>query len=389
MERLMELLFWGSLILGFYTFFIYPGMLLILTRLSGRLKPSGPGPTPALFQPRVTFIIAAHNEEAIIEKKLLNTLTMDYTGAKLQIIVASDGSTDTTNQIVRRYQQQGVSLLDLQQRKGKTHAQNRAAGVAGGEILVFSDANALWAKDALALLVQPFCNPKVGYVCGQLKYVHTKDNGGYSEGLYWKYELLLRRLESSLLSVTAGNGAIYAVRAADYVQIAPLYCHDLELPHTMVAQGKRALYEPLALATERVAENPREEYGRKIRMLARTWHRIITGPSLYNPFKYGLVYTWMMVSHRLCRYLMPLIQIVFLLATALLWKQGVFYQGALMLQAVFYLLALGGWLFGFQSKIFTLPYYFNLVNFSSLLGFLYALGGKVAPTWEKAPSTRK
>ncbi|MBF7081407.1 glycosyltransferase family 2 protein [Desulfallas sp. Bu1-1] len=383
----MKLVFWCTLALTFYTFVLYPVILLVL-HLAKKPETKPAGIMPATYQPNVSFIIAAHNEEAVIEKKIFNTLDLRYPRDKIQIIVASDNSTDATNDIVKRYQNKGVLLLDLRRRGGKTRAQNEAVKMASGEILVFSDANSMWKPDALEQLMRHFTDNKTGYVCGQLKYVNTGSNSGYSEGLYWKYEMLLRRLESSLHSVTAGNGAIYAVRAADYVNIAELYSHDLEMPHLMVAKGKRAIYEPAAIAIEKTASNSQEEYRRKIRMLTRTWHRVIYGPCLYNPFKYGVKYAWMMVSHRLFRYLFPFFQIIIYLSNCCLWKQGLIYQGLLISETLFYLLALAGYLLPLKSKLFYLPYYFCMFNYASLAGFVKAATGKVSTTWDKAESTR-
>ena len=384
----MELAFWILLLITFYTLFIYPVILVVLKMFLRRDKSSFSACAPDTNQPLVSFIIAAHNEEKVIYNKLLNTLDLEYPGDKMEIIVASDNSTDATNQIVRDFPHRKVILLALGEHKGKTNAQNKAANVAAGKVLVFSDANSIWEKNSLRNLLKPFACQRVGYVCGQLRYINTAAGSGYSEGLYWKYEMLLRICESDLLSVTAGNGAIYAVRATDYIKINPLYCHDLELPHLLVAKGKRALYEPTATAAEKAGDSAGEEYGRKVRMLTRTWHRIITGSCLYNPIKYGIAYSWMMVSHRLFRYLMPFLQIAVFVFSCFLWRCNLFYQVILAVQVIFYFLALAALLFKLQNKFFYLPYYFCIFNYASLVGFYNALTGKISPTWEKADSTR-
>lgn len=383
----MKMMFWVSLTLLLYTFLIYPSLLLLFTAIKAR-KGVVCGTTCENYQPRVSFIIAAHNEEKIIEEKIINTLALDYPPECIQIIVVSDNSNDSTNDIVKRYQDKNVLLLNVKDRKGKTHAQNMAVLKASGEILVFTDANSMWAPRSLQLLVNQFADNKAGYVCGQLRYADTASSSGYSEGLYWKYEMFLRGRESLLHSVTAGNGAIYAVRACLYPRVSPLYSHDLELPHRMVAKGKLAVYEPQAIAFEKAATSTREEYRRKIRMLSRTWHRILHGTSLYNPFKYGAVYTWMMVSHRLLRYLVPFFQLTLLASSFLLWGQGLFYRAALMGQVLFYLLAALGAIFHLQQRPFYLAHYFCMFNFASLAGFYRAVTGKVSPIWEKAQSTR-
>jgi len=302
--------------------------------------------------------------------------------------VASDNSTDATNDIVKSFQAKNIMLIDLQSRGGKTRAQNQAVKTATGEILIFSDANSILKQDAVQKLVKYFADEQIGYVCGQLKYVNQVNNSEYSEGLYWKYEMILRSLESSIHSVTAGNGAIYALRAADYVYVEDLYSHDLEMPHLMVAKGKRAIYEPTAIAYEKAAANASEEYQRKIRMLARTWHRIIKGACLYNPVKYGFKYAWMMISHRLLRYLVPFFHISLYLANCFLWRQGLLYQMALLTQTLFYSLALTGYLLHLRNKLFYLPYYYVMFHLTVLVGFYKALSGNISGTWEKAESTR-
>lgn len=382
----MKLVFWCALAVTFYTFVLYPAILFVL-HVMRKPQAGPPGEMPA-YQPSVSFIITAYNEERVIEKKILNTLDLRYPRDKLQIIVVSDNSDDATSSIVQKYRDRGVLLLELPRRAGKTSAQNEAVKTATGEILVFSDANSMWKPDALERLTRHFASNKTGYVCGQLKYTSTGSNSGYSEGLYWKYEMLLRRLESSLHSVTAGNGAIYAVRAADYVNIPALYSHDLEMPHLVVARGKRAVYEPAATATERAASNDKEEYRRKIRMLSRTWHRIIRSPCLYNPLQYGIKYAWMMVSHRLFRYLVPFFQITVYWTNWHLWPQGYVYRSIFVAQTLFYLLALAGYILRLQNRFFYLPYYFCMFNLASLVGFVHAVTGRVSATWDKAESTR-
>ncbi|MFA5384035.1 MAG: glycosyltransferase family 2 protein [Eubacteriales bacterium] len=384
----MKILFWATAALTFYTFFLYPVFLSLLVWITLKRRPEPPGLPNKPEWPRVSLIIAAHNEEKVIEKKLLNTAELDYPPGKLEVIVVSDNSTDSTNELVRKYENKGVILVEVDQRRGKTFAQNQAARVATGKILFFSDANSIWEKDALWRLAERFENPRTGYVCGRLKYVNEETGSGFSEGLYWRYELSLRFLESRLFSVTAGNGAVYAVRAGDYMEIDDLYCHDLELPHELVKRGKLALYEPAAVGCEKAAGEVEEEYARKVRMLSRTWRRILTGPSLYNPFKYGAVYSWMMISHRLLRYLVPFFQIIIFGSSWFLRNSGPVYAAAFAAQLAFYALALAGKVFKLENRLFFVPYYFCMFNLASLVGFFKAQTGNVSPVWEKADSTR-
>ena len=384
----MEILFWLAAVLTFYTFFLYPVFLSLFVRLLPKREPEPLRYPDEPEWPRISLIIAAHNEEKVIEKKLLNTAEIDYPHGRLEVIVVSDNSTDGTNELVRKYEHKGVILVEVDRRRGKTFAQNQAVRMATGGILVFSDANSIWEKDALQRLAKCFDNPKTGYACGRLKYINEETGSGFSEGLYWKYELYLRFLESRLFSVTAGNGAIYAVRASDYFEIDDLYSHDLELPHEMVVRGKLALYEPAAVACEKATQKVEEEYTRKVRMLSRTWRRILTGPSLYNPFKYGPVYSWMMFSHRLLRYLVPFFQVIIFSASWFLKCVSPVYIIAFTIQLAFYALAVAGKVFNLKNRLFFVPYYFCMFNLASLVGLFKALSGNVSPVWEKADSTR-
>src|SRR5207302_233330 len=188
---------------------------------------------------------------------------------KLEVVVASDASTDGTDEIVEDVAAGEPRLRLLRcPRAGKVAAQNIAVEQTSGEIVAFSDANSIWNRDALRRLVSNFADPDVAYVCGRLSLERT--NGANREGVYWRYELWLREQESNLGSITAGNGAIYAVRRSDYV-LEHRFGHDLGFPYLMVQRGRRAVYDPEAVAVERPAEEPEDEFGRKVRIHARVW----------------------------------------------------------------------------------------------------------------------
>ena len=226
--------------------------------------------------PGVALIVAAHDEEAVIEDRLRNLLELDYPPARLQIVVASDASTDGMDEIVERLATAEPRIMLLRcPRAGKVAAQNLAVAGSKAKIVAFSDANASWAPDALTKLVRSFGDPEVAYVCGRLSL--RRPDGTNREGVYWRYETWLREQESLAGSVTGGNGAIYAVRRSDYVDVDPRFGHDLALPYLMVQRGRRAVYEPEALAFEKPSRDLEDEYARKVRMAEHAWLILLTG----------------------------------------------------------------------------------------------------------------
>ncbi|MFL6021144.1 MAG: glycosyltransferase, partial [Gaiellaceae bacterium] len=225
-----KVLFWSSLGALAWTQGGYPLAAAALARVRGRAVRKGD------FTPPVTVVVAAHNEETVIERRLQNLFAQDYPRDRFDIVVASDASTDRTDELVE--ETPGVRLIRCP-RGGKVAAQNTAVRQTEGEILAFSDANAVWEPDALRALVARFADPRVGYACGQVRFV--SDGGTNQEGVYWRYEMAVRALESRLCSITAGNGAIYAVRREAYVRVDPVMGHDLTLPFTLVKGGWRAV----------------------------------------------------------------------------------------------------------------------------------------------------
>jgi cellulose synthase/poly-beta-1,6-N-acetylglucosamine synthase-like glycosyltransferase len=287
------------------------GLLLALLR---RVLPARPV-RRAPIEPRVTLVIAAHDEEVVIERKVANALALDWPRERLQVIVASDGSTDRTVELARAA---GADLvLDLP-RGGKIRAQDAAVRAATGEIVAFSDANALWEPDALRELVTAFADPQVGYACGQVTFVN--EAGTNQEGVYWRYEMWLREMESDLASVTGGNGAIYATRREAYVEVDPIMGHDLSFPFRMVKNGWRAVYVPQARATEKMVPSIEGEFARKRRMMSHGWPIVLRG-GLLDPRGYDARYALFVASHRALRYATPFLHLIALAATIARWRR--------------------------------------------------------------------
>ncbi len=374
-----ELAFWISLGLLIYTHAGYPLLLRALAAL--RRRPSDPPPPPVDADlPRVSLIIAAHDEEKVIEAKVQDALGLDYPREKLEVLVASDGSLDRTVELA---ESAGADLvLDLP-RAGKVASLNAAVERASGEVLAFSDANSLWERDALRRLVARLADPRVGYVCGQVRF--ETPAGDNQEGLYWRYEMAVRELESRLAGVTGGNGAINAVRRDAYVFLPPRRGQDISFPFLVVKGGRLPVYEPAARAREPMAATIGDEFGRKRRMMAGAWGTMLEGGML-SPRGYGPLYTLEIYSHRLLRYASPLIHLNLLAANLALLDHGWFYVAALVAQVVL----LAGALLANVLPLAPLRIarYYLAVTASSAAGLWDFVRHGVPVTWEKAEGTR-
>ncbi len=393
----IAILFWIAAGLLLFTHIGYPVVLWVLQFLgrgnrAGEVRGRRLGSIPSPFEdgepdpaagtglPAVSLIIAAYNEEVVIEGKVKDVLELEYPRDLLQIIVASDGSTDRTVEIAR---EAGADLvLDLP-RGGKIKAQNAAAEAATGTILAFSDANSNWEPKALTELIEPFRDARVGYVCGQVTF--TGPEGGNLEGIYWRYEMRVRELESGLGGVTAGNGAIYAVRARDYIPLKPSGSHDLSFPFALAKKGLLSLYRPRARATEKMVPDMEGELARKRRMMIGLWD-IVVGEGMIDPRGYSPVYLFELVSHRLLRYLSPLLHLIALLTSAILVGQGLFWEIVLAVQLGLLLAAFAGrW---FQALPFRVSRYYVMVTLAIALGLWDRWRQGSPGYWEKAEGTR-
>jgi cellulose synthase/poly-beta-1,6-N-acetylglucosamine synthase-like glycosyltransferase len=324
--------------------------------------------------------VAAYDEQDVIAAKVANALALDYPRERLQVIVASDGSADAT---VERARAAGADLvLDLP-RGGKTAAQNAAAEQATGEILAFSDANSVWAVDALRRIVEPFAEPAVAYVCGQVRF--TDAGGGNLEGAYWRYEMAVREMESGLAGVTAGNGAIYAVRREAYVPLRPSGSHDLSFPFLLAKRGLRSLYVPRARAEERMVPTLEGEFARKRRMMVGLWD-IVAAEGMLAPRGYSPLYALELASHRLLRYLTPFLHLAVLAANLALLGEGWVYTVTLAAQLAFLAGALlARWLPVVPLRI---ARYYTMTTAAIAAGLWDRLRSGPPGTWEKAAGTR-
>ncbi len=370
------ILFWLSAGLIVYTHLGYPLVLWVLVRLRGRTAATG----PAAGAPAVSLIVPAYDEEEVIAAKVANALALDYPRELLEVIVASDGSSDAT---VERARAAGADLVLELPPGGKVAALNAGVERASGELLAFSDANSVWAPDALSRLVEPFADPSVGYVCGQVRF--TDAGGGNLEGAYWRYEMAVREMESALGGVTAGNGAIYAVRRDAYVPLAASGSHDLSFPFELAKRGLRSLYAPWARAEEKMVPTLEGEFARKRRMMVGLWD-IVVGEGMLKPRGYSPLFAFELVSHRLLRYLSPFLHAIALLANAVLLGDGWVYTVTFAAQLALIAAALLGRALPF-APLRVARYY--VMTTASIAAGLWDRWRRGAPgRWEKAEGTR-
>jgi cellulose synthase/poly-beta-1,6-N-acetylglucosamine synthase-like glycosyltransferase len=371
-----EILFWLSLSALLWTHVGYALAAAVAARLRRQRV------AEADIEPPVSVVVAAHDEEDVIERRVRNLLELDYPAERLEVLVASDASTDRTDEIVERLaaEDRRVKLVRCP-RGGKVAAQNRGVQESSGEIVAFSDANAVWRRDALRRLVRSFADPAVGYVTGRASYEAA--DGTNREGAYWRFELWLRAQESRLGSITGGNGPIYAVRRSDWVELEPWCGHDLGLPYLMVQRGRRAVYEPEAVSVEKPSRDIEDEYRRKVRMLRGAWVHVFRGMLR----RVGPVYFVELVSHRLLRYASGILHVVLLVSSAILVGEGLAYQVALAGQALWLLLALAGRL-RLPIPGVGLAYYYFVVTWATLAGLVRYLRFGPPLLWERIEGTR-
>ncbi|VYU26946.1 glycosyltransferase [Clostridium paraputrificum] len=382
----MEIIFWVCVILIIHSFIGYPISLKIINKIVKKDNIN----IDSSYKPSVTIIIPAHNEESVIELKLKNIMKIDYPNEKVEVIIASDNSTDNTNKIVKGFcinnKVGNLKLYEVKERMGKTNAQNEAVKIARGEILVFSDANSILKEDSVKELVKYFNDDDIAYVSGKLVYVNNNiSETSEAEDSYWNYDLMMREYESNISSITAGNGAIYAIRKKDYININPIYCHDSMMPIKSVISNKKAKYSKDAIAYEKAGETSEDEFKRKVRMSRKNMAISYSDIQKYNPFKCGW-FSYFYFCHRYLRNSLFILHLLLYISNLVLFNEGIVYCVAFVGQTLFYILSVMG--IKNKSKMFYLPYYYTLTIVAQLKGAINEVSGKSKPFWEKAESTR-
>ena len=361
-----------------YVYFGYPLLIWVLAR-------SRPRPVAAAaITPSVTMVVPVFNEEDVVETKILNSLSLDYPRDRLEILIVSDGSTDATEAIVRRYEGNGVRLLSIP-RSGKAGALNRGVEAASGQILLFTDANVELREDALRRLVRSFADEAVGAVSGRKRYIVRQggDTTEQGENLYWRWDQYQKELESAIGSVFAADGSLYAVRKSLYVPIAdPAQADDIAISTRVVLQGYRLVFDPEAVGLEEAPREGTEEFHRKVRV---TNHSVRALLNLGRPLWSSGFYSVELLSHKLIRHLIPFFLVLLLLATMLLAATIPAFRIALLLQLGFYGLAVVGAVLrrrgSGELKIFAIPYYFCLVNAAAFFGVVSIFRGRRVREW--------
>jgi glycosyltransferase involved in cell wall biosynthesis len=373
----LEIVFWVCAGLLVYPLVGYPALLALLARL----RPGRSLRAPATDRlPSVSVIVPAYAEAPVIAERIANLRTLDYPRDRVELIVACDGSPDAT---AERARAAGADVVLELPRGGKIRAQDAGVERSRGELVAFSDANVTWQPDALRRLVAPFADSRVGYVCGDVRLVGQR--GDNQEGLYWRYEMMLRALESRLRSVTGGNGAIYATRREAYLVVDPIMGHDLSFPFKMVKEGWRAVYAPDARASEKMVPTLEGEFARKRRMMGHTWPIVVRGGML-SPRGYDPMYALMIVSHRILRYLSPFLHLIVLGTNIALLSRGWVYIALLALQVA---VLVGALLAGaVPVRPLLIARYYVLTTFSLAAGLWDWLARGTQAGWEPAEGTR-
>lgn len=387
----MTIIFWLSIFIIFYTFLGYPILLFSLVKVkrAARGKQSI-STTPLSDNPSCTLVVAAYNEEKYIEDKIKNSLALNYHPGKIEYVFITDGSTDSTPDIIRRYPE--IRLMHRPQREGKIAAIHRAVETVSTDVIVFTDANTILNKDALLYICRHYADQNIGAVAGE-KRVHFDERADASaagEGIYWRYESTLKKWDSELSSVIGAAGELFSIRRELYSPLRPdTILDDFMLSMTVAKKGFRIAYEPEAYAVETASENIKEELKRKIRIAAGGIQSIVQLRPLLNIFRYGLL-TFQYVSHRLLRWTVtPLLLILtFIVNIMIILKgSGYIYHFIFFCQVLFYLFALVGYLLEqrqLRVKVLFVPYYFCIMNYAVLAGMVRYFTGQQTAIWEKA-----
>lgn len=387
----------------FYAYFGYPLCLLLISVFKKSIRPNDYELRAINYQlPSSTFIITAYNEEKLIRKKIENTLSQDYPSKKLEIIIASDCSTDGTDEIVQSFKDQGVQLIKASERKGKEHAQKLAVEASTGKILVFSDAATILMPDGVSNIVKNFANPSIGCVSSEDTFIDQ--NGNLSgEGAYVRYEMFLRNLESKVNTLVGLSGSFFAARREVCQQWSTNLQSDFNTLLNSIKLGLRGISDPNSIGYYEAISDEKKEFSRKTRTILRGITVFMNSLSLLNPLKYGL-FSWQLFSHKLCRWLVPFFLILAFVSNAIIMTSSAFFTFLFILQFAFYLLAFAYFhikrpnpqRFGKKPnnyelraknyQLLKLPYYFMLVNASILVAWWKYIMGERATFWE--PSKR-
>lgn len=388
MQVFAELLFYISAFIIIWAMVGYPVSIKFL----GRLFKSRKIEKDYTHKPTVTVMVVAHNEEKIILEKLHNIIEIDYPKEKIEFLIASDNSTDKTNEIVKEFIANNpkipIRLFEVKCRKGKTNAQNEAQKTVTTEYIVMTDANSMMDKSSVKELMATFTSENIAYVSGRLSIVNQGvSDVSNAEASYWDGDLSVREIEARIQTITAGNGALYACRTKDYYDFNPIQCHDSAMPIFYALKGKKAIANHDAIAYEKAGEVIEDEFERKVRMNRIILKHILPDIRILNIFKYKW-FSYFYFGHRTCRYLLWISHLIVLVVNIFLVCKSWFYLMTFVGQLLFYFLALIRAVTKNRNKYLTLIYYYTATIIAQWVGVYRILTGKAKPFWEKAESTR-
>jgi len=387
---IFKIIFWVSLFIVFYSYVGYGLLMILLVSLKKVFQKNRPEPAPGKELPQLAIVIAAYNEEEYVSQKIENTLALDYPREKLEIIFVTDGSTDKTSEIIS--QSPGIILYHQPERKGKVAAINRILPLIKSSIILFCDANTFLNKNCAKEIVKHYTDPRVGGVAGEKKIFQTGNDSAAAagEGLYWKYESFLKKLDSDLYTTVGAAGELFSVRK-DLIEQVPegTIIEDFVQSLSICRKGYVVRYEPNAYAAETGSASIKEEMKRKVRICAGAFQAMVLLKDLFNVFKYPVV-SFQFISHRILRWtLCPIALVTLFVSNFLIVLMGgnIFYQIVLFLQVIFYGMAIAGWIFAnkdVQVKILYVPFYFLFMNVAVFIGFGRYIRKKQTVVWDKA-----
>jgi cellulose synthase/poly-beta-1,6-N-acetylglucosamine synthase-like glycosyltransferase len=385
----MIAIFWICVFIIFYTYVGYGILLYLLVKIRQAIKGKRPVNNNLKNLPSVTLIIAAYNEEHIIDKKIKNTLTLNYPADKIKYLFITDGSTDGTPNEVAKYDR--IKLMHSPERSGKINAVHRAMKEVTTEVAIFTDANTFLNKEALINIARHYKDERVGAVSGEkrVEITHVSDATA-GEGFYWKYESALKKLDSQLFSVVGAAGELFSIRTRLYEPVpADTILDDFMISLLIAAKGYRIVYEPDAFALESSSANTLEELKRKVRIAAGGIQSILRLRTLLNPFKFPVL-SFQYISHRVLRWtITPLCMIIaFILNFVILFYSPAYvYKLMYLAQLLIYTAAFFGWLFErkeIKVKVLFIPFYFCMMNYAVLAGIVKFASNKQSAAWDKA-----
>jgi cellulose synthase/poly-beta-1,6-N-acetylglucosamine synthase-like glycosyltransferase len=371
----MREVFWVSLVLIIYVYLGYPVVVFIISRFfPKKIKKEA-------IYPMVSIVISAYNEEKNIREKIDSLLSLDYPMEKMEILIGSDGSIDSTQDIVASFRNKNISLFSQKQRQGKPSMLNSLVSKASGEILVFTDARQLLDRDSLKELVKNFADKSVGSVSAELLFMDERQRFGKGIGFYWSYEKFIRNCESKIGSMLGATGAMYAIRSELFQELPKdIILDDMYIPLKAVQKGYRALFEPEAKIYDRIAKSAQSEFLRKARTLAGNFQVFGHLKGLFNPFKSSIA--WQLFSHKFLRLIVPFLLVIVFVSNIFI-MQSTFYIFFFWLQVLFYSFALCGLIFKNMGFVFDVPCTFCLMNTAAVVGLFRFLANKQDVLWER------